>query len=239
GEHGFRFFPGFYKHVIDTMRRTPFGPGNASCADNLVLASRMLLARAGRADPLWVTRFPETLDDFRDAFLALFDDLDLPHDEIAYFVKRVLGLATSCEDRFLDEFEHVSFWDFIGARTRSENYRRYLGQGMTRSMVAMRAEDSSTRTVGRILLQLLYSILVPGGVFDRLLAGPTNDVWIDPWRRHLTERLGVSFQANAVLRSFNVAGNRLRSVTVERAGRLEEVTADYYVAAVPIEVMQA
>ena len=23
GEHGFRFFPGFYKHVIDTMRRTP------------------------------------------------------------------------------------------------------------------------------------------------------------------------------------------------------------------------
>ena len=23
GEHGFRFFPGFYKHVTDTMRRTP------------------------------------------------------------------------------------------------------------------------------------------------------------------------------------------------------------------------
>jgi 15-cis-phytoene desaturase len=238
GEHGFRFFPGFYKHVTDTMARIPFGPGNASCADNLVLATRMLLARAGRADPLWVTRVPETLDDFRDAFLALFDDLDLPHDEIAYFVKRVLGLATSCDDRFLQEFEHISFWDFIGARTRSENYRRYLGQGMTRSMVAMRAEDSSTRTVGRILLQLLYSIVTPGGMFDRLLAGPTNDVWIDPWRRHLTERLGVDLQSNVRLRSFNVAGNRLRSVTVERAGQLEDLTADYYVAAVPIEVMQ-
>src|ERR1700760_356452 len=23
GEHGVRFFPGFYKHVVDTMRRTP------------------------------------------------------------------------------------------------------------------------------------------------------------------------------------------------------------------------
>ena len=238
GEHGFRFFPGFYKHVTDTMRRIPFGSGGASCADNLVLATRMLLARAGRADPIWITRFPETHDDFRTALLALFDDLDLPHDEIAFFVTRVLGLATSCEDRFHQEFEHVSFWDFIGARTRSENYRRYLGQGMTRSMVAMRAEDSSTRTVGRIMLQLLYSILVPGGVFDRLLTGPTNDVWIDPWRRHLTERLGVNLEPNAVLRSFNVAGDRLRSVTVERAGRLEEVTADYYVAAVPIEVMQ-
>src|SRR4051794_4931940 len=24
GEHGFRFFPGFYRHVIDTMSRIPF-----------------------------------------------------------------------------------------------------------------------------------------------------------------------------------------------------------------------
>ena len=238
GEHGFRFFPGFYKHITDTMRRIPSGPGGASCADNLVLATRMLLARAGRADPVWVTRLPETHDDFRTALLALFDDLDLPKHEIVFFVTRVLGLATSCEERFHQEFEHISFWDFIDARTRSENYRRYLGQGMTRSMVAMRAEDSSTRTVGRILLQLLYGIVVPGGVFDRVLSGPTNDVWIDPWRRHLTERLGVDLQPNAVLRSFNLAGDRLRSVTLERAGGLEEVTADYYVAAVPIEVMQ-
>jgi uncharacterized protein with NAD-binding domain and iron-sulfur cluster len=127
----------------------------------------------------------------------------------------VLGLATSCEDRFHQEFEHVSFWDFIGARTRSENYRRYLGQGMTRSMVAMRAEDSSTRTVGRILLQLLYGILVPGGVFDRLLTGPTNDVWIDPWRLHLTERLGVDL---AVERGAAVVQRR-REPAPQRDGR--------------------
>src|SRR6187402_616138 len=63
GEHGFRFFPGFYKHITDTMRRIPFGGGGASCADNLVLATRILLARAGKADPLWVARFPENLDD--------------------------------------------------------------------------------------------------------------------------------------------------------------------------------
>ncbi len=24
GEHGFRFFPGFYKHITDTMKRIPF-----------------------------------------------------------------------------------------------------------------------------------------------------------------------------------------------------------------------
>jgi 15-cis-phytoene desaturase len=237
GEHGFRFFPGFYTHITDTMRRIPFGEHGGNCADNLVQATRILLARAGRRDPIWVARFPETVDDFRTAFLALFDNLDIPHHEIVHFVNRLLGIATSCEERQLEEFEPLAFWDFIGAGTRSENYRRYLAQGMTRSLVAMRAEDSSTRTVGRILLQLFYGILVPGGVFDRLLTGPTNDVWIDPWRRHLM-RLGVALEPDAALRSFNLAGDRLRSVTIEREGRPAEITADFYVAAVPLEVMQ-
>ncbi len=238
GEHGFRFFAGFYTHLPDTMRRIPFGDRGASCFDNLVLATRIRLARAGQADPIWVGRFPETLDDFRAAFLALFDNLDIPVEEVKFFVTRLLGLATSCEERYHQEFEPTPFWDFIEAAARSENYRKYLGQGMTRSLVAMRAEESSTRTVGRILLQLFYGILVPGRVFDRLLNGPTSDVWIDPWRRHLTERLGVVLEPNATVRSLNVAGDRLRSATVERGGKFADVTADFYVAALPVEVMQ-
>jgi 15-cis-phytoene desaturase len=238
GEHGFRFFPGFYKHVTDTMSRIPFGPGNGNCRDNLVLATRILLARQGKVDPIWVARFPETLDDFRTAFLALFDNLDIPHDEIAFFVTRLLALATSCEERYQKEYEQVTFWNFIGADARSENYRKYLGQGMTRSLVAMRAEESSTRTVGRILLQLFYGILVPGRTFDRLLNGPTNDVWIEPWCKHLTQRLGVTLVPNATVRSFNLAGNRLRSVSVERNGQIDDVMADFHVAAMPVEIMQ-
>ena len=39
GEHGFRFFPGFYHHIPDSMRRTPY-PGNANGVwDNLTAAS--------------------------------------------------------------------------------------------------------------------------------------------------------------------------------------------------------
>ena len=237
-EHGFRFFPGFYKHVTDTMSRIPFGTRGANCRDNLVQATRILLARQGKLDPVWVARFPETLDDFRTAFLALFDDLDLPKHEVVFFVTRLLALATSCEERYREEYEQITFWDFIDARARSENYRRYLGQGMTRSLVAMRAEESSTRTVGRILLQLFYGILVPGRVFDRLLNGPTNDAWIDPWQAHLTDRLAVTLVPSATVRAFNLEGNRIRSVAVERDGQLEEVTADFHVAALPVEIMQ-
>jgi len=238
GEHGFRFFPGFYKHVTDTMSRIPYGAHGGNCRDNLVQATRILLAREGKLDPVWVARFPETLDDFRTAFLALFDNLDIPHHEVLYFVARLLALATSCEERYERDYEQIAFWDFIEAATRSENYRKYLGQGLTRSLVAMRAEESSTRTVGRILLQLFYGILVPGRVFDRLLNGPTTDGWIDPWQRHLTEHLGVTLVPSATVRAFNLTGDRLRSVSVERNGHVEEVTADFYVAALPVEIMQ-
>jgi uncharacterized protein with NAD-binding domain and iron-sulfur cluster len=238
GEHGFRFFPGFYKHVTDTMKRIPFGSDGRSCFDNLVAATRILLARDGRPGRFWVARFPETSEDFRTGLLALFDQLDIPKDEIEFFVSRAIGLATSCDERYLAEFEITPFWDLIEARSRSVNYQRYLGQGLTRSLVAMRAEDGSTRTVGRILLQLFYDLLTPGRIFDRLLNGPTNDVWIDPWCRHLTERLGVTMIAEAPVRRLNVESDRLRSVSVLHRGQAVDVTADFYVAAVPIEIMQ-
>jgi hypothetical protein len=48
----------------------------------------------------------------------------------------------------------------------------------------------------------------------------------------------VVLEPNAPLRSLNLAGDRLRSVTIERSGRLAEVTADFYVAALPVEIMR-
>src|ERR671924_904744 len=42
-EHGFRFFPGFYQHLPDTMRRIPDGSGTAF--DNLTASTRILFAQ--------------------------------------------------------------------------------------------------------------------------------------------------------------------------------------------------
>src|SRR5215472_2294050 len=39
GEHGFRFFPGFYKHVVDTMGRTPSFDGR-NVAEHLAPTTR-------------------------------------------------------------------------------------------------------------------------------------------------------------------------------------------------------
>ena len=48
----------------------------------------------------------------------------------------------------------------------------------------------------------------------------------------------MTLTPGATVRSLNVSGTRLRSVTIERNGRLDEISADFYVAALPVEIMQ-
>src|SRR5919198_4930061 len=62
-EHGFRFFPGFYQHLPDTMRRIPAGAGR-SVFERLAFPSRILLAQAGGRNKLITTTGPpQSLDD--------------------------------------------------------------------------------------------------------------------------------------------------------------------------------
>ena len=237
GEHGFRFFPGFYKHVTDTMRRIPYGAGGRTF-DNLKVATRMLLARESQAEITWLARFPTTLDDFRAFLVELFTPFGVPPDELSYFISRILIVATSCAERRLSEFENIAWWDFIAAPRMSKAYQAYLGQGVTRSLVAMRAEESSTRTVGCTQLQLLYGLISPGQVFDRLLSGPTDDVWIDPWIQYL-QKLGVQFYPGNRVVAIETDGARVTGATVENASGRSTITADYYIAALPVEAISA
>jgi uncharacterized protein with NAD-binding domain and iron-sulfur cluster len=235
GEHGFRFFPGFYKHVTNTMRRTPYG-ANGNAFDNLSVATRILLARAGQTEITWVARCPNTLEDLRLFLMELFTPLGVPLDELSFFVRCLLIVATSCPERRLAEYENIAWWDFIAAPRMSKTYQVYLGQGLTRSLVAMRAEESSTRTVGCILLQLLYGLICPEQVFDRLLSGPTNDVWIEPWTQYL-RTLGVEFHVGSKLVAIETGSTRVTSMTVQDDTGRSAITADFYIAALPVEVM--
>src|SRR4051812_32729369 len=56
GEHGFRFFPSFYAHLPDTMKRIPFA--GRSVFDNLVQASHYLLADGPKRNYKFLVRFP-------------------------------------------------------------------------------------------------------------------------------------------------------------------------------------
>src|SRR5919107_624104 len=96
GEHGFRFFPGFYHHIPDTMRRIPFA-GNANGVwDNLIAADGGKWLRAG--DPPDGGPFglgPDaqqalTVDGLRRNLMDALGRRDVPPHELAYFVERLL-----------------------------------------------------------------------------------------------------------------------------------------------------
>jgi uncharacterized protein with NAD-binding domain and iron-sulfur cluster len=240
GEHGFRFFPRFYKHIIDTMERIPFR-GSRSVADNLVNTTGTVFTRFGRRS----LRLPnETPSTFPELFALVNDlgsllfgpELGIPPEETAFFSERVWQILTSCPERRLDEYEKVGWWDFIGAEQRSESYQKLFGIGLTRSLVAAQAKLASTRTIGDTFVQLLFNLAEPTVSGDRVLNGPTNDVWIDPWLAYLRSR-GVDYQLDARVRALRMDGDVVRGVTIEQGRTVSEVRGDYYVSALPIEVM--
>ena len=138
------------------------------------------------------------MDDWSTVFKSLFSNLGIPDNEVLFFIDRLLVLLTTCQERRLAEYENIAWWDFVDAKNKSLSYQRYLGEGITRSLVAMKAEISSTRTVGYIDLQLMLGLMCNPGGFDRVLDGPTNDAWINPWIAHL-QALGVNLQGNSVV----------------------------------------
>lgn len=242
GEHGFRFFPGFYKHVPDTMSRIPYPNVDSSgrVDGNLVQCTAGQILQIKEPPTTFPVRFPQSWAELRQRVQDLRQRGPLgfkPH-ELRHFVGRMLRIAVSCQERRLGEYEKITWWKFVGADERSEAYQKLLARGLTRSLVAMRAEVASTRTVGDIMLQMAYYLLTPGASSDRLLNGPTSKVWIDPWRAYLVSR-GARFHDETALESFEIGPDRrIAGALVRRAdGSTERVQADQYVAAVPCEVM--
>src|SRR5215210_484321 len=98
-EHGFRFLPGFYRHLPDTMRRIPVSGQADGVAGNLVAAERVLVAQAeGRNELITAAHAPGSLDDL--ALLAEFARdwtlrLGIPPHEHVLFMERLLTLLTS------------------------------------------------------------------------------------------------------------------------------------------------
>jgi geranylgeranyl pyrophosphate synthase/uncharacterized protein with NAD-binding domain and iron-sulfur cluster len=240
GEHGFRFFPGFYKHVVDTMRRIPSFDGR-QVADHLVPTTRIAITQYGQPAFAMPALFPRTPGDagtvLRDILAAFSPVTGLTPDDLAHFGARVWQVMTSCDERRLGEYEGIDWWDFIGAAPRSPAYQKFLAAGITRSLVAAKARKASTRTIGDILVQLLMTMVTPSaGSSDRVLDGPTNLVWIDPWRSFLESR-GVEYRCRAPIEEILCDGRHVTGVAIREQGRRRVVTGDYYVAAIPLERM--
>ncbi|GAB3677698.1 hydroxysqualene dehydroxylase [Halopiger thermotolerans] len=228
GEHGFRFFPAFYRHVIDTMSRIPDGDGTV--ADNLVETEATLIASTTAPETIAETRTPDSVRGWLEALRPAFAE-DLPPADVRFLLERLLYLLTACERRRENELDAVSWWEFIDAEHRSQAFRDRLAYA-TQALVALRPQVGSARTIGTIYLQLLFGQLDPARPTERVLNAPTNEAWIEPWRRALESR-GVDLRPGTPVRELESNGRRVTGLALADGRR---VRADEYVLAVPVEV---
>lgn len=234
GEHGFRYFPGFYRNLRDTLARIPRSDGG-SVADNLVFTRETLVASVSGGESLKQTRTPRTLQEWMEAIRPVVGDGDLSTAEINHFQRRLLMFLTSGSLRRERELEYVTFWDFLDAGRRSATYRKYLAE-ITQALVAMHPTVASARAICRIHVQLVLDQADPDRPSESVLNGPTSEVWIEPWVEYL-QTLDVEFRTNAPVTGIESDGERITGVSIVEDEGPTTVTADYYVAAVPVEVM--
>ncbi len=243
-EHGFRFFPGFYKHLRHTMQRIPYpDPGERQCVlGNLKRAwdVQVLQERSGpidyptrlwRWDTVWMGKIRLSAPHIFTASTGL------SRRDLFFLCGLLRKLLKACPERRFAMFELEDWWDFSDAAGRSEQYQKML-RALTRSLVAARADELSVRTGGYILLQLQLAGLRWRGHAPSVLNGPTSIKWIDPWHRYL-ESLGVRFHFGQKVEAIHCLDRCIQEVIVaDKKGTGSAVRARWYVAALPAEVMQ-
>ena len=247
GEHGFRFFPGFYKHVTDTMKRIPFKDKNGNyqkdgCYANLTHTSRIMLGRNNKAPIVTLANFPRSLADLKLIIKDMTGGADsgLTHEEEVFFAERMWQLMTSCKDRRFNNYEKLGWWQYLEADRFSETYRHLLVEGLTRTLVASRAQTASTKTGGDIFLQLIFNMIDPDVNCDRVLNGPTNDAWLNPWKEYLLSR-GVKYNFGKKATKVNMKNGQIDGVQIiddddDNAPPIT-VKGDIYLFCVPVERM--
>jgi hypothetical protein len=238
GEHGFRFFPGYYQHLPLTLEGIPDPrrPGRA-VIENLVEATETDFARTDKAGPVRLPdQRPRSLHELAQVF-RFQHDVDISETEALFFAYRMLSFLCSSDTRRYEVYEKMSWFDFCcGEKPFSDAYNKYLADGLKRRTVAATGHDVSARTVGLTLARIIASWFGSASI-DRVLNGPTSDRWITPWRQYLEGR-DVTFVPDATLERLEWSGTHVKSASVVRNGTSTPIEADYYIVAVPVERMQ-
>ncbi|MEM7349035.1 MAG: FAD-dependent oxidoreductase, partial [Chloroflexota bacterium] len=238
-EHGFRAFLDSYRHMPDTMKRIPYD--RKTVFDNLVDTSKLLFGRFNKAPFVVNTRLPRGFGDFTPTLSALFDfqQTGLTPDDLVFFNRKLWQIATSCYERRIAEYEKMSWWHFIGAEERSQAYQNFLADGLSRCITANDPHQGNVKTLGDVALQVIMSATDLGTTVMKVLNGPTNEAWIDPWHHYL-EKLGVHYRFGAEVEAIHYENGCIQRVKVKFAdGYTEYIEGDYFIFAVPVEVMAA
>jgi uncharacterized protein with NAD-binding domain and iron-sulfur cluster len=233
GEHGFRFYPRFYRHVIDVMERIPVPNSPAGHVASQLRTCNEAAVASINGQPCFPfqRRALRRPSDILDTLELYFQELGFDTADAGLFGLKFLQFLSSSDDRRLGEYERMSWWDFIGGDGFSPKFRKQFSE-VPRMLVAMDAKKGNARTTGVISMQLVLDFACDGEGSDRTMGGPTTEMWIDPWISYL-KKLGVQFHPGETCVALDVAGVRIDG-TRFASGTVAK--GDHYVLAVPLEV---
>jgi hypothetical protein len=225
GEHGYRFFPSFYRHLDDTMGRIPLYanglPTGRTVRDNLqpTVFQGIGLSKSDRAamgevaddaDPApakctpkasasvieLARRRPQTFEALRECTDRFVRRLGGTTEDSVLLLAKLTRFITSSPERRRAKYEGVTWEKFLEA-DRFSKQMRFQIRSAAQALLAFSAAEADARTYGNIAVQMLLDELRDGTRVDRTLNGPTSDAWLEPWREHL-ERQGVRFFRGAL-----------------------------------------
>lgn len=232
-EHGFRFFPSFYRHLFDTMRRTRILRPRESertkrtAFDNLVPTVGLGFARSGKARSFMIARrMPQSFEEIRTTLMEVLGELGYTLEDIGRFQLKLFKYMTTSPARRARELEHTSWGAFLDSSKFSPISREHIEFGPQMS-AALRGSLSDARTQGNITVQLLLDQLKPNAECDYTLGGPTSGAWLDHWHDFLIDQ-DVEF-ARGKLEDFEVVGD---AVVPKVAGATP--SGDYFVLALSL-----
>lgn len=240
-EHGFRFFPSFYRHLFDTMKRTPISKpkesetGARTVYDNLVAVESLGFAREGRRTSFLMPRRPAaSFEEFRRSFEKMLGELEWSGEDLARFSLKLFEYATSSTRRRNDEYERMSWSDFVDLPSYTPTMQEHIEYG-PQMMLSLRGSHSDARTQGNTVIQLLLDQIKEGLRPDSILSAPTSSAWFDHWHRYLLDE-GVLFRRGRLARLAREDG-KLVPVAEDAAGQVLDVASDYYVLALSVKPM--
>lgn len=199
GEHGYRYFPRFYRNLFDTMKRTPILDSDGhetgeTAFDRLVATQAVDLASKPPFDgPIPVpVRAPLGLEGLRALIERLLQrkELRVSARDVLRFQAKMIRYATSCEAR-RREYEKLTWAEFVDL----PKYDRAMSELLNvtpEALVGMNGSETDARTQGTVLLQLLLDMAAGDDFTNATLSGPTSEAWLEDWKRYLA-RQGVRF----------------------------------------------
>ena len=252
GEHGFRFFPNFYRCVVDTLRFVPvteahvarrsIDPKHAGASVFSLLTSVGEGAVAVRGGVHHIPR-AQSLEAILGAIRETVAAFQVTPEDAFAFSNEIAAFLICCEERALVTWENMTLDDLLARHQFTQPMVMFIRS--LRALSAMRAERGSLRTLLFTAIQMLADFDPQYHLRDALLPGPTDYMMLEPWEHEL-ERLGVTphFQHEISALEFTAPrfGLTSRLSRVALRGETAEILAgaeDVFVLALPYERARA